>query len=190
MRVFPRAVYFWLAAVLFSCVLAPAVSTAAAQATPSGQVAAPGSRNAKAGAATNCGGTDAASNAADPNCVEAAPGFAVPTLEMAVPDTAHAVTALVRVDTVMPRPPVALAEGNTFSVVGSATLIKVRRANQDACLATGKRISARVNAATSTTCLDHKGDLLALQECKAGTTECTVATAQDIAQQQTTAAKP
>lgn len=179
MRRFGRRVQgFAVAAVLVAC------SSVAAwgQAGPVGQP-----RSARGG--NGCQeGTPGAAN--DPNCAEAAPGFAVPALETAVPDSPHAVTALVRVDAMMKRPPVALPNGNSFTLVGTATLIKVRRADQDACLATGKRISARVNAATSTTCLDHKGELVAVEECTPGTPDCAVVLAADIARQQTPAGRP
>ena len=122
MRRFGRRVQgFAVAAVLVAC------SSVAAwgQAGPVGQP-----RSARGG--NGCQeGTPGAAN--DPNCAEAAPGFAVPALETAVPDSPHAVTALVRVDAMMKRPPVALPNGNSFTLVGTATLIKVRRADQDAC---------------------------------------------------------
>lgn len=146
------------------------------------------SRNARGTAAGCQEGTPATAN--DPNCADGAPGFAAPTLETVVPDSPRAVTALVRVDAIMKRPPVALPGGNSFTLVGTVTLIKVRRADQAACLATGKRISARVNAATSTTCLDHKGELLAVEECTPGTPDCAVVLAADIARQQTLTARP
>ena len=131
-----------------------------------------------------------ATAANDPSCTESAQGFAAPMLGAAVPDSPRAVTALVRVDAIMKRPPVALPAGNSFTLVGTATVIKVRRADQEACLATGKRISARVNAATSTTCLDHKGELLAVEECAPGTPDCTVLLAPDIVRQQSPASQP
>lgn len=146
------------------------------------------SRGSRGSAAGCQEGTPAAAN--DPNCSKSAPGFAAPMLDSVVPDSPRAVTALVRVDAMMKRPPVALPNGNSFTLVGTATLIKVRRADQAACLATGKRISSRVNAATSTTCLDHKGDLLAVEECTPGTPDCAVVLAEDIARQQTPAARP
>lgn len=154
-----------------------------AQTSPNGQ-----SRSPRGNGNSCQDGTPTAAN--DPNCVDGAPGFAVPMLEAAVPDSPRAVTALVRVDAILKRPPVVLPAGNSFTLVGTATLIKARRADQNACLATGKRISVRVNAATSTTCLDPKGELLAVEECAPGTPECAVLLAADIARQQTAAARP
>ncbi len=167
--------------------------TAHAQTTPTGQVLAPGAPGARTG--TGCSATDpntatSANGTPTPNCLDAGPGFAIPSTNMPIGDKAKAVTSLVRVDAVVPRPPVALPEGDSFSVVGSVTLVKLRRPALDACLATGRRISARAAAATSTTCLSAKGDVLAYQECKAGSTEaagCSVLTPEDIAKQQVTA---
>lgn len=151
----------------------------------SAQSGAGGQSHGTHGSASSCQEGSPVAN--DPGCTESAQGFAAPMLGTVVPDSPRAITALVRVDALLKRPPVALPAGNSFTVVGTATLIKVRRADQDACLATGKRISARVNAATSTTCLDRKGDLLAVQECTPGTQDCAVILAPDIARQQVVA---
>lgn len=159
---------------------------AGAQTTPSGQVVAPGTKGQRSGA-TTCSGPDTPTNVAnanDANCVEAAPGFVSPALDASTAEHPRNVVALVRVDAVVPRPPVAMPDGDSFSVVGSATLVKVRRPELKDCLATGKRISARANASTSTTCLDRKGELLAYEECKSGSADCIVMTPQDVAKQQ------
>ncbi len=177
-----------LAVILLLC-SAPAVL---AQTTPSGQVGSPGAQGRRSGV-TNCVNTESpatgttaatASNANDSNCVEPAPGFVNPGLPLTGAEATHAVTAFVRVDSVVPRPPVTLPAGDSFSVVGDATLVKVRRAELKDCIATGKRISARANASTSTTCLDRKGELLAYEECKIGAGDCVVITTQDVARQQ------
>ncbi len=107
-----------------------------------------------------------------------------PVLDNPTVEHTRNVVAFVRVDAVIPKPPVAMPEGDSFSVVGTATLVKVRRAELTDCLATGKRISTRANASTSTTCLDRKGELLAYEECKPGSSECIVMTSQETAKQQ------
>lgn len=179
----------WTSSLALALLLACGTCPAGAQTTPGGQVVAPGTKGQRSGA-TPCNGPDAtpaAANANDANCVEAAPGFASPALTTPGDERKMNVVALVRVDAVIPRPPVTMPEGNSLSVIGGATLVKVRRAELNDCLATGKRIRARANAATSTTCLDRKGELLAYEECKPGTSECVVLTSQDIAKQQETA---
>lgn len=175
---------------VFALGLGLCAAAAGAQTAPNGQM--PGARSHRS-TPPGCTSPDTApgtTNGTDPNCVEGTPGFASPAMDVPPADAPHVVTAIIRVDTAMPRPPVVLPAGNSFTVLGNATLIKVRRADQDACLNTGKRISARVSAATSTTCLDRKGDLLAVQECKSGAADCSVMTAQEIASQQMTAPKP
>lgn len=181
----------------FTCSLALALGSAAAhaQTTAAGQVLTPGAPGGRT--ATGCTAQDpntptatATNGTSTPSCLDAGPGFVVPTTNMPAGERAKAVTSLVRVDAVIPRPPVVLPEGDSFSVVGSVTLVRLRRPALDACLATGRRISARANAVTSTTCLSPKGDVLAYQECKAGSTEaagCTMLTPDDIAKQQVTA---
>lgn len=187
-----RTFGYRIAPAIFGSVLILAASSTQAQTTPGGAVLSPTSHGSHANTA-GCSTTDApstATSATDVNCAESAPRFAAPLLDTPTTETPRTVTALVRVSSAMPRPPVVLPAGNSFTVVGDVTVIKVRRADQAACLATGKRISARVNAATSTTCLDHKGDLIAIEECRSGSPDCTVLTAQDIAGQQAAAAKP
>ncbi|MGI4755911.1 MAG: hypothetical protein ACRYGF_03580 [Janthinobacterium lividum] len=165
---------------------------AGAQTTATGQVVAPGTQPRKP-AANPCNTTDttaAVSSTNDANCLETSPGFAVPGVGKAAAERPRNVVAFVRVDTVIPRPPVAMPDGDSFSVVGSATLVKVHRSELADCLATGKRISARSSASTSTTCLDHKGELLAYQECKTGGGDCIVVTPQDISKQQESSKTP
>ena len=140
-----------------ACALALALGSGAghAQTNATGQVltpGTPGSRTANGCTAQDPNSATATNGTPAPNCLDAGPGFAAPT--MPVTERAKAVTSLVRVDGVVPRPPVALPEGDSFSVVGSVTLVKLRRPALDACLATGRRISARAAAATSTTCLN------------------------------------
>lgn len=178
----------WRSSLSLALLLASGAGFAGAQTTPSGQVVSPGTKAQKSGAAPcNVPYTvPTATTAVDLNCVETSPGFANPALNTP-DDRKQNVVALVRVDSVIPRPPVAMPEGGTFSVVGGATLVKLRRGELNDCLATGKRISARANASTSTTCLDHKGELLAYEECKTGSNECVVLTPQEIAKQQESA---
>lgn len=179
--------------IAFSLALGLGSAAAYAQTNATGQVLSPGAPGARTG--TGCSATDpttatATNGTTAPNCLDAGPGFATPSTNMPIVDRAKAVTSLVRVDAVVPRPPVVMPDGDTFSVVGGVTLVKLRRPALDACLATGRRISARASAATSTTCLGPKGDVLAYQECKAGSTEaagCTVLMPEDIAKQQATA---
>ena len=155
--------------------------TAHAQANPAGQVA-PGTQN-RNGANTPCGGPDSASANNDPSCSDFGPNFAVPSAGVSGAIRPLPIISVVRVEAALPKPPVALPQGVNFSQVGSITMIKTRRETLDACLATGKRWSARSTAASSTTCLNPKGDALAFQECKpsAGSPECTVVMAQDAA---------
>ena len=182
-----------LCGIAFTMTLGFSSAGAHAQTTPNGQVLAPGAPGARTG--TGCSATDPSTTVATngtptPNCADAGPGFALPSTNMPIIDKAKAITSLVRVDAVVPRPPVAMPEGDSFSTVGGVTLVKLRRPELAACLATGRRISARASAATSTTCLGPKGDVLAYQECKAGSTEaagCSVLTPDDIAKQQVTA---
>ena len=94
---------------------------AGAQTTATGQVVAPGTQPRKP-AANPCNTTDtnaAVSSTNDANCLETSPGFAVPGVGKAAAERPRNVVAFVRVDTVIPRPPVAMPDGDSFSVVGS-----------------------------------------------------------------------
>ena len=190
---FEKKVCRILGAVACCSALALGSTRAHAQTNPTGQVLTPGAVGSRP--STGCSATDpnaatATNGTTTPNCLDAGPGFVSPSTNMPIVDRGKAVTSLVRVDAVVPRPPVALPEGDSFSVVGSVTLVKLRRPALDACLASGRRISARTSASTSTTCLGPKGDVLAYQECKAGSTEaggCSVLTPDDIARQQVAA---
>ena len=178
--------------IALSVALGLASVAAQAQTSPTGQVLSPGAPGARTG--TGCSATDPNSTTSTngtsaPNCLDAGPGFATPSTNTPAGDHARMVMSMVRVETVIPRPPVVLPEGDSFSVVGGVTLVRLRRPAVEACLATGRRISARASAATSTTCLGPKGDVLAYEECKAGSTEaagCSVLTPADIAKQQVT----
>ena len=46
------------------------------------------------------------------------------------------------------------------------TMLKAKLPQVRACLGVAKSWTKRANAATSTTCVDHKGEVLAYQECK------------------------
>ncbi len=142
----------------------------------SGQTQSPGAqnRNGTACAAQEPGAT--APNTAEAGCQELGPNFATPSAGVLGGTRPFSVTSIIRVDAAVPKPPVAMPQGDSFNVVGSATLVKTRREALPACLAAGKRWSARSGAGTSTTCLDHKGDVIAYQECKASgsSPECTV----------------
>lgn len=175
--------------IVLALLLAGCSGLAQAQTTPTGQPVTPGTRNNRT--STACTGTDAvpgATSTTDTNCEPAGPGFVAPTTNMPMGDRGHQVTSIVRVDALVPKPPVTMPEGDTFSVVGNVTLLKLHRPALEACLASGKRISERASAGTSTTCLDHKGEVIAYQECKAGS--CTVVTPQDMAKQQETPKRP
>lgn len=164
----------------------------AAQTTPTGQVVAPGTQQEKKTNTANCGAEapSTAANGTDSNCAEVSPGFALPALDTVATDRPREIIAFVRVDAVVPRPPVALPAGDSFSVVGGATLVRVHRTELGDCLATGKRIRARAGAPTSTTCLDRKGELLAYQECGTGAADCLVLTPEAIAKQQVAGGQP
>ncbi len=148
--------------------------------TPASHTTQPGTQNRNG---TGCAGQEpnpSAANASDANCPELGPNFATPSMGVPGANRPPAVTSIIRVDATLPKPPVAMPAGDTFTVVGGATLVKTRRAALDACLSAGKRWSARSSAGTSTTCLDYKGQVIAYQECRAsgGSPDCTVVMAE------------
>lgn len=150
-----------------------AISTAllaGAQTTPSGQATPPGTQN-RTGSAQPCA-TDPTGNPMsqaqiDANCSVAGPGFAVPSTNTPPGDKAeHHVTAIVRVDAVVTKP-ATVPFPMDFSTIGNVTMVKARLPRVQACFTAGQIWSNRSGAATSTTCLDHKGEVIAYQECKA-----------------------
>ncbi len=169
------------------CVACLAVSHA--QSAAAGQALPPGAQNRNA-PGTACVGQEpnpAAPNAVEANCPDLGPNFATPLAATPVVTRPQPVTSIIRVDAPLPKPPVDLPPGDTFNTVGSATLVKTRRETLDACLASGRRWSARSNAVSSTTCLDQKGEVIAFQECKPASSspECTVVLPRDSAKEST-----
>ena len=146
---------------MFSLALGFGSAAAHAQTTANGQVLSPGAPGSRTG--TGCRpptrtrplGHNGTTDAELPGCRS---GLCRSIDQHAHGDRAKAVTSLVRVDCgCAAAAGGTLPEGDTFSVVGSVTLVRLRRPALDACLATGRRISARANAATSTTCLECQG---------------------------------
>ena len=152
------------------------------QSGANGQGAPAGTQN-RNGANTPCGGQDAATANNDSNCSDFGPNFAAPSAGILGGNRPLPVISVVRVEAVVAKPPITLPPGVTFDQVGSVTMVKTRRETADACLAAGKRWSVRSSAASSTTCLNQKGDVLAFQECKpsSGSADCMVVMAQDAA---------
>lgn len=151
-----------------------------AQSSATVQSAPPGTQN-RNGVNTPCTESSTTPNPVDSNCTELGPNFAVPSAGIPVKTHSLPIVSIVLVDAAIPKPPVALPPGVTFNQAGSVTMIKTRRETADACLAGGKRWSARSGAASSTTCLDHKGNVVAFQECKpsSNSPDCSVVMAQD-----------
>jgi hypothetical protein len=127
----------------------------------------PVTAGARGGATANCSTVDASGipvNSTDPSCGPFAPGFVTPDTNTPAGEP-KTVTAVVRVNSVVERPTAAPFPID-FNVIGNATMVKAKLPRLNACYSAGKYWSNRSNAATSTTCLDHKGDVIAYQECK------------------------
>ncbi|AFL89473.1 hypothetical protein Terro_3255 [Terriglobus roseus DSM 18391] len=143
---------------------------AGAQSVPPGQATPPGTQNHTGGAqpcATDPTGNPLPQAQADANCTVAGPGFATPSTNTPPGDRAeHHVTAIVRVDAAVPKP-ATVPFPMDFSTIGNVTMVKARLPRVQACFTAGQIWSNRSGAATSTTCLDHKGVVIAYQECKA-----------------------
>jgi hypothetical protein len=139
--------------------------SAHAQTAPNGQVLSPGVQT-HPGASANCG-TDASGmpvSSNDANCSQLAPGFVAPSTNTAV-DTPKPVMAVVRVETKVEKP-ATLPFPMEFTSIGDATMVRAKMPRVEACFRAGKVLSDRSGAGTSTTCVDHKGEVIAYQECK------------------------
>lgn len=100
----------------------------------------------------------------DAGCTGLAPGFATPSTNMPKPET-HPVTAVIRVNASVTKPD-KFPYPMDFQTVGDATMLKAKLPQVNACLGVARSWTKRANAATSVTCIDHKGEVLAYQECK------------------------
>ena len=155
---------------------------AGAQTTMSGQATPPGTQNhtgAPQPCVTDPTGNPMSQAQIDATCNAAGPGFAVPSTNTPLGDkTPRPVTAIVRVDSVVPKP-AAVPFPMDFNTVGNVTMVKAKLPRVQACFASGRVWASRTGAATSTTCLDHKGEVIAYEECKAkvgdAQPECTTA---------------
>ncbi len=119
-------------------------------------------------ATPSCSGVDASGTPVSPNdtsCGPFAPGFATPSTNTPPGETPKPVTAVVRVEATVEKPAM-LPFPMDFTTIGSATMVKAKMPRLNACFRAGKVLSDRSGAATSTTCLDHKGEVIAYQECK------------------------
>ncbi len=157
---------FWSLAILSAAL--SVCGAAHAQTNATGQVINPTAPGA--GINTTCPTVDstAAMTATnnDANCGAAlTAGFASPTLPQPAPEPP--VIALIRVSSVVDKP-AAFPFPIEFNVVGDATMVKARMPRLNACFSAGKGWTRRSNAATSTTCVDQKGEVIAYQECKPG----------------------
>jgi hypothetical protein len=153
---------------LFVAVAALSVAGfAGAQTNPSGQVIPPGTQT-RSGATQPCtaqeNGMPLSQAQVDANCAGLAPGFALPSTNTP-DDKGHHVVAVVRVESVVQKP-ATLPFPMDFHVVGNSTMVKARLPRVQSCFAAGRVWSNRTGVATSTTCLDHKGEVIAYQECK------------------------
>jgi hypothetical protein len=141
---------------------------AGAQTSPSGQVVPPNTQT-RSGTTQPCSvqettGMPLSQAQIDANCAGLAPGFVVPSTNMP-DDKGHHVVAVVRVESVVQKP-ATLPFPMEFHVVGGSTMVKARLPRVQSCFVAGQVWSNRTGAATSTTCLDHKGEVIAYQECK------------------------
>ncbi len=144
--------------------------TAGAQTSANGMTTPPGTQS-HTGITQPCANMDASgvpSNQAqvEANCTSPLPGFAVPSTNTPQPE--HPVTAVIRVNSVVQKPD-KFPYPMDFQVVGDVTMLKARLPQVRACLGVAKSWTKRANAATSVTCIDHKGDVVAYQECKPST---------------------
>jgi hypothetical protein len=141
---------------------------AGAQTLPTGQAPPPGTQN-KTNSSQPCANADptgmpTTQAQVDANCTPLGPGFAVPSTNMPE-DKGHHVVAVVRVESVIEKP-ATLPFPMEFHTVGNSTMVKARLPRVQSCFAAGRVWSNRTGVATSTTCLDHKGEVIAYQECK------------------------
>jgi hypothetical protein len=158
-------------AVQCSIVLGMALSmgaVAGAQTNPNGMATPPGTQS-KSTASQPCANMSATGQPStqaqvDAGCTGMGPNFATPSTNTPLPEH-HDVTAVIRVSAVVDKPEKAPFPMD-FQVVGDATMLKAKLPQVRACLGVAKGWTKRTNAATSTTCVDHKGEVLAYQECK------------------------
>ena len=144
---------------------------AGAQTAPNGMVTPPGTQH-KSSASQPCANMDSSgqpSNQAqvDAGCVALGPGFVNPSTNMPKPE-GHPVTAVIRVNATVTKPD-KFPYPMDFQTVGDATMLKAKLPQVKACLGVARSWTKRANAATSVTCIDHKGEVLAYQECKPDT---------------------
>lgn len=142
---------------------------ATAQAPAANGMATPPGTQTKSGSTQPCAAMDATgqpSNQAqvDAGCTGLAPGFATPSTNMPKPE-GHPVTAVIRVNANVTKPD-KFPYPMDFQAVGDATMLKAKLPQVNACLGVARSWTKRANAATSVTCIDHKGEVLAYQECK------------------------
>jgi len=158
-------------AVQCSIVLGMALSmgaVAGAQTSASGMVTPPGTQS-KSTASQPCAnmaanGQPSSQAQVDAGCTGLGPNFEMPSTNAPLPDH-HDVTAVIRVSAVVEKPE-KFPYPMDFQVVSDATMLKAKLPQVRACLGVAKSWTKRANAATSTTCVDHKGEVLAYQECK------------------------
>jgi hypothetical protein len=173
---------------LLSAALALTAGAVPAQTSPTGQAMPPGTQNQMktSGTTGTCGNVDtngAPAASTDASCAGYAPGFATPSTNMPPGDRApHRVTGVVRIDSVVPRP-LEVMPDTEMSTINNVTMVKAKLPRLGACFSAGKQWSSKSGAATSTTCINHKGEVIAYQECKPRSGEtpmsCTVVMAAD-----------
>jgi hypothetical protein len=139
--------------------------SAHAQTAPSGQMLSPGVQT-RGAASAPCGvdssGMPLSTN--DATCGQVAPPVVAPSTNNAT-DAPKPVMAVVRVETHVDKP-ATLPFPMDFTNIGTATMVRAKMPRLEACFRAGKVLSDRSGAGTSTTCVDHKGDVIAYEECK------------------------
>lgn len=141
---------------------------AGAQTAANGIVTPPGAQN-RTSATQPCANMDGSGQPStqaqvDAGCTGLAPGFASPSINMPKAE-GHPVTAVIRVNANVTKPD-KFPYPMDFQTVGDATMLKAKLPQVKACLGVARSWTKRANAATSVTCIDHKGEVLAYQECR------------------------
>ncbi len=156
-----------ICALIVSATLSASAVPTHAQTSPTGQL--PGSQNTqnpnKGSATPGCADTSGlptSSATAEAGCNQLAPGFVNPSTNM--PPGEHRVVAVTRVEAVVEKP-AKLPFPMDFNVVGKNTMVSAKMPRLNSCFMSGQVLSNRSGAATSTTCLDLKGVVLAYEEC-------------------------
>ncbi len=139
---------------------------AGAQTTPSGQATPPGTQMRTDRTACSQDVNGAPTNASEPGCYALTPGFNSPSLNMPRKLPPRDITSVVKVEGVVAKPAGPMPENQEITVEGNTTVIKAKMVRLGACFSSGKRWSANSGQPTSTTCMDKKGGVIALQECK------------------------